>query len=425
MSLLIRGARVLDPAGERDEETNVLIEGGRVASIDAADADADAVIDGEGRWLLPGLVDLCARLGEPGFSHRGTIASETAAAAAAGITTLACPPDGRPVLDGSAAAHQLRERIKANARMRVAPIGALSRGLGGEELSDMDSLRRAGCVGVGHGLVPISNARALRKAMQYAASLDLTVFLTPIEGFLADGGLVHEGRTAMRMGLAGIPEAAELAALARDLVIAEDTGARVHFGRLSCARSVDLISQARDQGLPVSADVAMHQLFLTELDIVGFDARCHVVPPLRSQTDRDRLRDAVASGAVDAVCSDHMPLDRDAKLAPLPETEPGISGLETLLSLGLRLIDEGVLDEHALVTRLATRPAEILGLESGRIEVGAPADLVLVDPDAVWTLATTAMHSHGHNTPFEGWEFRGRVERTLVGGQVVYAADEG
>jgi dihydroorotase len=422
MSQLIRGARLIDPANGFDGTADLLVEDGRIARIGDCLDPADNLIEGAGLWLIPGLVDLSARMGPT----RGVTAlsTETAAAASGGITTVCCPPDGQPVIDNSAAAYHLRDRVSAGANIKVTPIGALTVGLAGERLSDMHALAQAGCAGVGNSRAPMHDTHVLRNAMQYAASLDLTVYLSPVDPWLAGAGMVHEGRVATRHGLAGIPAAAEVAAVARDLVLIQDTGVRAHFERLSCGESVRLIERAREDGLPVTADVAAHQLFLTELDVSGFDARCHVRPPLRSQDDRDALRLAVAKGSVDAICSDHTPLDRDAKLAPFPDTEPGISALETLLALGLRLVEEEVLSLSDLVQRLSATPARILNSDAGHLGMGATADLALIDPDAVWTLKAEQLLSNGKCSPFDGWEFRGQVVGTWVAGKRVFQRQE-
>ena len=404
--------------------SNLLIVDGVIAEISDATTnwDVDETINASKLLILPGLVDLCARLGEPGFPQKGSIASETLAAAAGGFTTLCCPPDGRPILDNTAAIKHLQARIQQSAYVRTHSLGALTVALEGQALSDMAALKDIGCLGVSNAREPIVDSLVLRCAMQYAASLDLTVFLSPQDPTLAANGCVHEGRVASRLGLPGIPVAAECTALARDLILIEDTDVRAHFCRLSSRRAVEMIEQAQAIGLPVTADVAIHQLFLTEMDISEFDSQCHTSPPLRSQEDRDYLRSAVKQGVVMAICSDHSPHERDAKLAPFAATEPGISGLDTTLSLALRLVDEGVLSMTELGQRLARGPATILGLSGGKIQAGEPADLVLLDADAVWRVSAESLLSQGKNTPFVGWELRGRVQRTLVGGKTVFLA---
>ncbi|RMG31813.1 MAG: dihydroorotase [Gammaproteobacteria bacterium] len=422
----IRGGRVIDPASGLDEVTDVWVGGGRLLAIGPEPPPgfaADFEIDAHRRLVLPGLVDLAARLREPGEEHKATIASETRAAVAGGITTLCCPPDTQPPIDTPAVVELIRKRADAAGYARVEVLGALTRDLAGETLTEMAALKEEGCVGVSNAGRPLASSLVLRRALEYAATYELTVFIQPEDAALAADGCVHEGETATRLGLPGIPAAAETAAVAHALALIEHTGARAHFCRLSHTRSVQMIARARYDGLPVTADVAAPYLFLTDHDVGDFDPFCHVRPPLRTDADRDALRRALANGAIDALCSDHQPHEPDAKRNPFPMTEPGISGLDTLLSLGLRLVEEGVLDLPTLVMRLCTAPGRILGLEAigtGRLLPGRRADLVLVDPDAVWRVTPEQLLSAGHNTPFMGWELRGRVTHTLVGGRVVF-----
>lgn len=419
--LIIRGGRVLDPASGHDALTDLYIEAGRISALGEPPAGFTAAteIDATGLIVCPGLIDLAARLREPGASHKADIASETQAAAAGGITTVCCPPDTQPVIDTAAVVEYIRHRAEASG-VRVAPLGALTQGLEGQLLSNMASLQAAGCVGISDGGRPVASSWVLRKALDYARTFDLPVLLTPRDEVLSDGGLMHEGGVATRMGMAGIPQAAETAALGRDLALVEQTGTRVHFGRLSTGRGAELIRRARRDGLPVSADVAIHQLFFTDMDLWGFQSMFRAEPPFRSSQDRDSLRRAVADGTL-LLCSDHQPHQPDAKHAPLASAEPGLSGLDTLLALVLRLVDEGVLPLRAALARVTLDPARVLGLESGVIAAGRPADLCLFDPDAVWQLQPELMHSRGKNSPFIGWEFTGRTKYTIVGGRLVYS----
>ncbi len=301
---------------------------------------------------------------------------------------------------------------------RVLPIGGMTLGLEGTGITDMEGLRAAGCIAVGNGASWVADSLVARCAMRYARDLGLAVVIRPVDPWLAAGGCAHAGRVATRLGLAGVPSVAESAALARDLILVEDTGVRAHFGPLSTAAGVGLIRDALARGLPVSADTTVHQLFLTENDLLTFDPDCHVQPPFRTQEDREALRGAVADGVL-SVRSDHTPCSVDAKTAPFPATEPGISTLPTLLALALRLLDEGLLDAAGLADAFSTRPAAALGLPGGRIEPGAPADLVLVDPDAVWRVdpASSSWPSSGRNTPFRGWELRGSVIGRVIDGR--------
>ena len=421
----IHGGRVIDPSQRLDAVLDVCLADKHLVAVgQAPDFQADEVIDATGLIVCPGLVDLRVYLREPGQEHKGTIASETAAAAAGGITTVCVHPDTVPIIDTPAVAELIKVRAGQSDKAWVLTLGALTKGLAGEQISEMAALVKAGCVGVSNGLRQITDTLILRRAMEYAATFGLTVFLHPQDPWLSAGGHAHEGVISERLGLPGIPVAAETVAVARALVLAEQDGIRVHFTLLSAARSVEMVAEAQARGVPVTADVAIHQLHLTERDIANFDAECHVLPPLRSQHDRDTLRLACASGVISAICSDHQPHEPDAKLAPFCETEPGISGLETLLPLGLRLVHEDVLDLPTLVSRLSWQPACILGQPYGTLQVGARADVCIFDLHRRWTLDATRLVSRGHNTPFHGWELQGRVIHTIMEGRRVFDLDE-
>lgn len=424
MQTVIQGGRVIDPAQQVDAVADLFIVAGRIAGLGQAPTGfvADQIIDARNRIVCPGLIDLCARLREPGQEHKATIASESAAAAAGGITTLVCPPDTDPPIDEPAVVEWIRRRAKAAGQARVLTLGALTHRLHGERLAEMAALQEVGCVGVSDGGHPVANSRVLRRALEYAATFHLTVFLTPLDPELGHG-LAHEGQIAARLGLSGIPVAAETGIIARDLELVRDLGVRVHFGRLSSARAVELIARAQAEGLPVTADAAIHQLHLSEIDLTGFDSRCHVHPPLRSLRDKEALRAGVADGVLGAICSDHQPHEPDAKQAPFGDTEPGISGLDTLLALSLRLVRDGVLPLPAVIERLTHGPARILGLDSGQLGVGAVADVCIFDPDIDWRLEPGDLRSRGRNSPFTGWEWQGRVTHTLLEGRIVYAAE--
>ncbi len=420
--LSIRHGRLIDPANGIDALLDLHIADGKVLAVGGAPEgfEPDQVLDATGQVVCPGLIDLCARLREPGQEHKGTIASETAAAAAGGITSLCCPPDTAPIIDTPAVAQLITRTAKQAGKARVVPAGALTHGLAGEQLSEMATLRQAGCAVMCQAERPIINTQVLRRAMEYAATFGLTVIMRPENPFLRDNGCAHEGRISARLGLPGIPEAAETVALARDLEVAKQTGARVHFRALSCARSLEKLAAAQARGIAVSADVSAHQLILTEDDLEGFNSQCHLNPPLRTAADRDALREAVRTGLVSAVCSDHQPHEPDAKLAPFPSTAPGMAALETLLPLLLRLVAAGVLDLPTAIARLTSGPAAILGLPLGNLAPGQAADLCVFDPEAKWRVGPKTWLSQGCNTPFWGERFKGRVTWTLLGGQIVH-----
>jgi len=423
---LIQGGRVIDPVNGIDAVLPVCIADGRVAAVGAKpDGFADyQTIDATGLIVCPGFVDLCARLREPGQEHKGNIASETAAAAAAGVTTLCCPPDSRRVVDTSAVVNLIRERAEQAGKARVFPIGALTRGLQGKELASMQSLKSAGCLAVSNAYAPLESLLVLRRALEYAANCGLLVVVRPDEASLSNQGCAHDGAVGSRLGLPGIPSSAETVAVAQTLVLAEQTGARVHFGQLSCARAVAMVAEAQGRGVAVSADVAIHHLHLTETAIECFDANAHVLPPFRAESDRDALRAGLAAGTLAAICSDHQPHEPNAKLDAFPSTEPGMASLETLLPLSLRLVEAGVLALPAAIARLTAGPARIMGLPAGSLGVGAPADVCLFDPGLEWQIQAPNWLSRGVNTPFYGQVFKGRVVRTLLAGREVFRLAE-
>ena len=418
----IRNGHLIDPANQRDRIGDVFIAAGKIVAIDKAPDGfvANHEIDASGCWVFPGLVDLRARLREPGQEHKGTIASETRAAASAGITTLCIPPDTQPIIDTPAVVELIHRRAEAAGQAKVVTLGALTVGLTGEHLSEMVQLKQAGCVGMTNLDHPINESQIMRRAMEYAASNNITVFINAEDEDLAGSGYAHEGQISTRLGLKGIPETAEALAVSRKLMLIEQTGVRAHFCQLSSARAVQMIKRAQYDGLLVTADVSAHQLHLTEMDIGYFDSNCHVLPPLRTQRDRDGLRAGLQEDTISAICSDHQPHDRDAKLAPFGETEPGISALETLLPLSLRLVEEGVLTRSDVIARLTCQPASILNIPAGSLNLGHAADICIFDPAQRWSLSEDDMLSQGHNTPFIGWEFNGRVRQTLVDGKIIF-----
>lgn len=419
---IIRGARVIDPASGLDSVTDVFIDKAGIVGVGQAPAGfaTDNVLEAAGLWLIPGAIDAWARLREPGQEHKATVASEARAATASGITTVCVPPDTDPVIDTPAVVRLIKRRAQLAGGARIMSIGALTQGLQGKRLAEMVDLKEAGCVAVTNALRPIENLAILRRALEYAATFGILVIVQPQDPSLAARGCAHEGAVASRLGLPGIPVAAETAAMAQVLALVEEIGARVHFANLSSASAVRLLERAIDDGLPVSGGVSAHQLFLSEMDTDAFDPNTHLIPPLRTLRDRDALREGVARGVISVIHSDHQPHEGDAKAAPFPEAEPGISSLETLLPLTLRLVDAGVLPLHDALQRVTSGPAQLLGLAAGGIAPGLRADLCLFDPEAAWTLDADTMLSRGRNTPFHGWDFTGQVTHTWVAGRLVF-----
>jgi dihydroorotase len=420
--LQIHGGRIIDPANGIDRIGDVYIADGKILSVAARPDgfDADIQIDAHGQIVCPGFIDLSTRLREPGQSRKGTFRSETLAAASAGVTTLCLHPDTAPVIDTPAVAELIKDLAEKAGYPQIHPIAALTQKLEGGELSSMLSLQQAGCIAVGHANRPVKNLLILRRAMEYAASHDLLLMYRPNDYWLGNNGCAHEGALATRYGLPSIPEAAETIALSQCLALAELTGCRVHFGQLSCKRSVIKIQQAKNDGLKVTADVAMHQLHLTENDMTPFDSAYHVLPPLRTEADKQYLRLGLAAGAVDCIASDHQPHDLDAKLGAFAETEPGISALETLLPLLLKLVAEGAMILPEGIAALTSKPAQILGLRRGALTPGWPADVCVFDPNSVWTVEAGNWRSHGVNTPFWGQTMKGRVSYTLQAGRLIH-----
>jgi len=423
MTIHLKNGTLIDPIGSREAKSDVYIEGNLVVGVGSKPTGfkASQTIDASGHWIMPGLVDSQARLREPGHTHKTSIASETDAAVRNGITSLCIPPDTLPVIDNSAVVDLIHhQNAKAGNQCHIYTIGALSRALEGGELSNMANLKANGCIAFSNAGRPFVNNLVQRRAMDYAAGQNMLVIIQPRDNELYADGCAHESAVSTRLGLPAIPEAAETAALAKDIELVAQTGARTHFGQLSCARSVDMIRQAKADGLPVTADCAMHQLFLTDHDIGEFDTSKLTIPPLRSQYDKQALREGVADGTIDCICSDHQPHEADAKLRPFPSAEPGISTLDTLLPLALRLVEENLLSLPEVIARLSINPARILGLPAGQIATGELADIIVVDPDSNWICSGRDFTSRGKNTAFEGWDFIGRVLKTLVAGQIVY-----
>lgn len=422
MNIHIKNGRLIDPQNKLDAQQDLFIVDRRVAAIGSAPKGfvAGRVIDAAGMIVMPGLVDVAARLREPGYEYRATLESEMAAAVAGGVTSLACPPDTDPPLDEPGLVEMLKHRARALNQCRVFPIGALTYGLKGAELTEMVELSEAGCKAFSQADAALTDTRVLMRAMQYAATFGYRVWLRPQDSFLAKNGVAHDGEVATRLGLPPIPVVAETIALSTALQLARETGVTLHICRVSSAAGVDMIRTAKQEGLSVTCDVSMNHVHLTEMDIGFFDANCHLMPPLRSQRDRAALRAGLLDGTIDAICSNHSPVDDDAKQLPFAEAEAGATGLELLLTLVLKwAAQEKVPLLHAL-SRITINPAQLLGQKMGHLSLGAHADICIFDPAASWRVAPAALRSQGKNTPFNGYEMQGRVRYTLLDGQLVF-----
>ncbi|MDQ5944781.1 MAG: dihydroorotase, partial [Pseudomonadota bacterium] len=411
----IKNGRLIDPKHGIDELLDLHLADGRVAAIGKApDGFAGArIIEAGGFVVCPGLVDLAARL--PGLED------ELAAAVAGGVTSLACPPDTRPSLDEPGLVERLVRRAADAGLTRVLPVGALTAGLKGEALAELGSLARAGCIAFSQGSnAPIVDTQVLLRAMQYATTFGYTLHLQPQDSYLARDGVAHDGEVASRLGLPGIPAAAESAAIATALELVRSTGARLHFTRISSAAGIALLQRARDEGLPVTCDIGVHHLHLTDMDIGYFDSAARFNPPLRAQRDREALSAAAASGLA-AICSDHTPIDEDGKQLPFGEAEAGATALELLLPLTLKWAEAEKLPLAKALARITCDPAAILGSHAGHLAIGAPADVCVFDPDKLWTVSADRLVSQGKNTPFIGCGMQGQVATTIVDGRVVFA----
>ncbi|MEI6736939.1 MAG: dihydroorotase [Pseudomonadota bacterium] len=424
MKLEIRNGRLIDPATGRDERINLYLSDDKIAHIGSAFEGfvADKIIDAVGKIVAPGLVDLSARLREPGYEHKATLETELMAASAGGVTSLVCPPDTDPVLDEPGLVEMLKRRGWTLNQARIYPLGALTAGLRGEKLSEMLELTEAGCIGFFQADKPIVDMTVLYRAMQYAATFGFTIWLRPEDPHLAKGGIAHDGEVATRLGLAGIPVSAETLAIATITTLMRETGAKVHLARLSSAAGVALVRLAKAEGLPLTSDVGIHHLLLTDRDIGYFDSQCRFSPPLRSPSDRDALSAGVIDGTIDAICSDHTPTDDDEKNVPFGEATPGASGLEMLLPLTLKWAEHANVPLAKALAKITMHPADVLKKTQGRFALGTPADICIFDPRAFWAVTRETLVSQGKNTPYLSRELQGKVTHTICAGRVVYSA---
>lgn len=424
MKVQLKGGRVIDPANGIDGQHDVFLAAGKIVGLGQAPADfhANKVIDVSGLVVAPGLVDLSARLREPGQEYKATLESEMAAAMAGGVTSLVCPPDTDPVLDEPGLVEMLKFRARNLNQAHVYPLGALTVGLKGEVLTEMAELTDAGCVGFSQANAPIVDSQILMRAMQYAQTFGFTVWLRPEDPYLGKGGVAASGAVASRLGLSGVPVISETVRLHTIFELMRMVGGRVHLCRLSSAEGIALVRQAKAEGLNVTCDVNVHHTALTDVDIGYFDPQMRLVPPLRSGRDRDAIVAGLIDGTIDAICSDHTPVDDDEKLLPFAEASPGATGLELLLSLVLRWAAEHRIPLPHALARITADPARVLNLPLGTLSVGAVADLCVFDPAAMWKVEAKQLKSQGKNSPFLGYEMPGRVRMTIVGGHIAFGA---
>ena len=422
MKIHIKNGRVIDPKNGIDSIQDIFIAKGKIVAIGLMpdEFQASRVIDAQSLIVCPGLVDLSVRLREPGLEYKATLESEMAAAVAGGVTSIACPPDTDPPLDEPGLVEMLKHRAKSLNQAHVYPIGALTQGLKGERLTEMAELNDAGCVVFGQpgGLLP--NLRVLMQAMRYASTFGFSVWLYPQELSLISDGVAHDGEVATRLGLPTIPVCTETIAISNIILLAQETGVQVHICRVSSAAGLAMIRLAKQQGLSITCDVTINHLHLSDMDIGFFDTNCHLIPPLRSFSDRDSLRSGLLDGTIDAICSDHAPVDEDTKLLPFAQSDIGATGVELLLPLTLKWGIEMGLSLPKVLAKITAEPAKILGIDAGHLSIGSAADICIFNPDAYWKVTSAAIHSQGKNTPFMGMELPGSVCHTLVNGHIVY-----
>lgn len=422
MKIHIKNGHIIDPKNKIDAKQDLYIVAGQVAGIGKAPKgfSANQTIDATGLIVAPGFVDLSARLREPGDEYKATLQSELHAAAAGGVTSLACPPDTDPVLDEPGLVEMLKNRARKHNLARIYPLGALTQKLEGKALTEMCELTEAGCTGFTQADKPIIDTQVLWRAFEYAATFDYTIFLRPEEPFLAQEGVAHDGEVAGRLGLQGIPSAAESLSIATILRIAAETKTKIHFCRISTAEGVALIKEAKKNGVAITADVSANHLHLTEHDIGYFNTQANLKPPLRTMRDRDALCQGVKEGVIDAICSDHAPVDDDAKLVPFAEAEAGATGLELLLPLTLKWASNNKAALSEAISRITIQPATILGISSGHLSLGANADVAIFNAEANWAVMASNLKSQGKNTPFLNMEVTGQVMYTLLNGHLTH-----
>jgi dihydroorotase len=423
--ILVQGGRLLDPAQGLDRIASLAVANGKVVGYDlpASDFAPEQIVDATHQWVIPGIVDLATRLREPGAEFKAVLESELSAAIAGGVTSVVCLPDTDPALDEPGLVKMLKFKTRGLNLARVFPLGALTVSLKGEVITEMAELTEAGCIGFSQADQALFDTQVLLRAMQYAKSFGFRIWLQPTDPYLSRGGVAHSGPVATRLGLSGISSSAEVIALHTLIELVKTTGCAVHLCRLSTAAGIQLVREAKAQGLPVTADVSIYHTLLTDTDIGFFDSNYRVTPPLRTQRDRDAILVGLSDGTIDAICSDHTPVDDDAKLLPFAEAEAGLTGLELILPLALKLVEQKQLSLTRAITCLTQGPAAVLSstgnpLKSplGSLAVGAPADIAIVDPKRRWVASRTILQSQGKHTPYANQELHGRATTVLVDG---------
>lgn len=423
-SLLLQNGHLINPATGIDAKKDILIENGVIQQINDPGqttlCDKIETLNISGMSIIPGLIDLWHQLREPGYTGKGTIISESKAALSGGVTTLCCPPETSPVLDNTAVIKMLKLRSQQESLANILFIGALTKSLNGEQMSEMKTLIDAGCVALSNGLKAIPNSQMMKRLMEYAQSYDIGLMISPQDYWLSQDCCAHDGVVSSRMGIKGSPEQAETIALQRDLELLALTGARAHFCQISTARGIDIIRDAKQSGLPITADVSINHLLLSEMDIDFDNSYCHVTPPFRTMRDQQALIRGIKDNTIDAIVSAHQPHDLDAKLAPFEATEPGISNTDILLSLSIKLAQQENISLMQILSKLTCNPANIIALDKASLELGKIADCCIVDTNKMWTYDKQDSPSMGKNSPYHGWDLPARVAMTLVQGKVAY-----
>ncbi|KKR95809.1 MAG: Dihydroorotase [Candidatus Uhrbacteria bacterium GW2011_GWF2_41_16] len=423
MKILIKNGRLIDPVNDMDMVTDLLVEDGKVAMIDQnisiSSSDIE-VIDATGQLVIPGLIDMHVHLREPGYEYKETIKSGTMAAAAGGFTTVCCMPNTKPVNDSQSVTEFILHKAATEGVVNVLPIGAITKAAKGEEITEMAELRDAGCIAFSDDGRPVMNSSVMRRALEYAKMFGLPLISHCEDLALSEDGVVNEGRVSTELGLKGIPNASEDIITARDIALSELTGGRVHIAHVSTKGSVDLIRIAKQKGLNVTAETCPHYLVLTDEAVTGYNTNAKMKPPLRSQEDVEAVRSGLKDGTIDVIATDHAPHAQEEKEMEFDYAPFGITGLETALSIIMRLVEEGLLTLNEMVIRMSSKPAMILGIDRGNLKVGAVADITIINPHSTWVVESLNLKSKGKNTPFEGWKLKGQVSTTIVGGRVVY-----